>query len=114
VLQKNFDRLDGHGAVTENRQARNLSRLHQVLQDENKLLRALNGKRRNDHAAAAIGRRRDQRRKFRHRVFFGMNAIPVSRLHYDEVCDLTLGRAGVHDFTRSDCVIADAANITGE
>src|SRR5208337_2778829 len=34
VLQKNFDRLDRHGAIAEDRQARNLLLLHQVLEDE--------------------------------------------------------------------------------
>src|ERR1035438_766406 len=42
VLQENLDCLDGHGAVAKNRQAWNLLRLHQMLEDENKFLGALN------------------------------------------------------------------------
>ena len=114
VLQENLDRLDSHGAIAKDRHARNLSRLHQMLEDKNKFLGTFDGKCGDDDAAAALCCRGNELRQFRHRIFFGMRAVAVRRFHHHQVGDLALRGTGMHHFSRSDFLIAHAANVAGE
>src|ERR1017187_8072875 len=114
VLQENLDRLDGHGAVAKDGQTRNLSRLHQMLEDENKLLSPFNRKRRNDHAAAAPGGCRNEFRKFRQWIFFGMNPVAIGRFHHNQIGGLALGGTGGQYLSRRRLVVSQAPNDSGQ
>src|ERR1035437_3905824 len=114
VFQKNLDRLDGHGAVAKDGQTRNLSRLHQMLEDENKFLSPFNRKRRNDHATAAPRCCRNELRKFRQWILFGMNPVAIGRFHHTQVGGLALGGTGGPSLSRRVLVTAHASNVARE
>src|SRR3954464_11160425 len=105
MLQKDFHCLDCHGAVAKHRDARDLTRLDQVLDDEDELLGALDGKRRNNHAAAALGYSGDQAREFRQRVLFGMPAVSVSRFHHYDIGGSALHWSVMYDLALSSSLI---------
>src|SRR6266581_3476086 len=108
VLQKNFDRLDGHRTVAKNWNAGNLAGLHQFLEHEKKFLRPFNRKRRDHNAPAALYRFANQTRQFRTRVGVGMLPVAVGGLHYQHVGSFTLLRSRVHNLAWRNLAVAHA------
>ena len=91
-----------------------MAQLNQVLEHEDELLGALDGKRRNNHAASSFSCVGDEAGEFRQRVFFGMHAVSISRFHDHDIGAFALHGSGMHDLARSRSLIANAANVPGK
>jgi hypothetical protein len=78
------------------------------------LLRALDRECRNNHAAAALCRGREESRQLWQRVFLGMHPVPVGRFHHYHVGSLAFGWAGMHNFPWRDFLVAHPANVSRE
>ena len=114
MFQKNIDCFDGHRAVAKYGHVRNLSRLHQRLHHEDKFLRTLDRKRRNDHTAAAFHGFANQARQFRTRVGVRVLPIAIRRFHYQHIGRFSFLGSGVHDFSGGDLAVTHPANVPGK
>ena len=88
--------------------------LHQVLQQEKKLLGALYCERRHNHAAAALDGRANKSRQFRPGIIMGMRPVAVGALHHQQIAALALGGAGMDHASWGDVVVAHASNVSGK
>ena len=114
VLEKDFDRLDRHRRIGIDRNAWNLSVLHEAVQQEEKLLGSLDRKRRHDNAAPALSRIAYELRHSRAGIVVRVRPVSVGRLHDQNVGRLALGRSGMHDLAGCGLAVAHAAYIARE
>src|SRR5512146_3411942 len=91
VLQEYLHRLDRHWTVSEDRNARNLSGLHQFLQEEQKFLCSFDRECRHDDAASALNGLRDEASQFGTRIGRWVDAVAIGRFHHEDVRRFAFG-----------------------
>ena len=114
VFQENFHGLNGHGTIAVDGYSRNLARFDQLLDHENKFLRAFNCERRNHDTAAALDRFANQCCERGARIVGRVLAITVGRFHHQNICGLALRGSGMDHFAGRNFPVTHAADVAGK
>src|SRR6185369_6204883 len=113
-LHEDFDRFDGYGTVNEDGYMGNLIGFHEFLQQEQKFLRALHSKDRNDDRAATLRGLGDELRQTRTHIVMGMSAIAIDGFHDQDFRIFISFRPGLGQATWSGGLHLHASDISSE